>query len=192
MIEVANMPTNRKAHVEIDMSEIDAGFESLTVEEIHFVYDVVICGMSQVDSYKKNIETQGRVHQGVVNALFNDPRLKLYKQWLLYRFRETMTINTEMMLKDLTFAWHISPEDFIDAKGKLKHWAKIDKRVKRACSIKEITFDEKGQPKAGYKLIMPQKKDILDMMHKIGEFDPELVKTLVAELESPEINLKRN
>lgn len=118
------------------------------------------------------------------------PDGKLYMEWFKSQVQRELIINTDIILKKLAATLAVDLNDFYDESTGLMKDLKDLSELARGQLKATWQYDEKGKAK-NMKVELVPFKDVLDILTKMSSVDNELVKTLLAKVSAPEVNINK-
>lgn len=115
---------------------------------------------------------------------------KLYTQWFKSQIQDELILNTDIILKKLAAMAQVDLNDFYDDNTGLIKDLKDLSELARGQLKASWVYDENGKAK-NLKVELIPFKDVLDILTKMSTVDNELVKTLVAKVAAPDINITK-
>lgn len=173
--------------ITLDGQDFDGVVVKLTKDEVSYAQNIVIEG-NQRQAYIKVYGKEADLKHAPYN-IRRRPDFKLYENWYKYKIGQEIVINSEVILKKIALALHVDANDLINPDGTVKNLKDISS-IARSNLKMTVEYDKEGNP-TKVKAEMSTYKDVLDTLLKMSTIDNELVKTLVAQIAQPEININR-
>lgn len=124
------------------------------------------------------------------NSFRRLPDARLYMEWFKTQIQNELIINTDIILKKLAATLAVDLNDFYDESTGLMKDLKDLSELARGQLKATWQYDEKGKAK-NLKVELVPFKDVLDILTKMSSVDNELVKTLVAKVAAPKVNINK-
>lgn len=118
------------------------------------------------------------------------PDARLYMEWFKSQIQQELVINTDIILKKLAATLAVDLNDFYDESTGLMKDLKDLSELARGQLKATWQYDAQGKAK-NLKVELVPFKDVLDILTKMSSVDNELVKTLVAKVATPDIEINK-